>query len=188
RPRRPQSAKPPHPGEFLMTDPRANAAAAAATASSAAAEAEEFHDDIIYPATIPFLLVHLACFAAIWTRVTVEALVICVTLYVVGMFGLTAGLHPYFSHHSFKTSRVVQFLLAVVAQTSAQRGVLWWAATHLHHHLHSDIELDVHSLCHRAFWYSHVGWIFTRRHDTADYSAIPNHTRYPELVWLDRHP
>jgi stearoyl-CoA desaturase (Delta-9 desaturase) len=28
------------------------------------------HDDIIYPDTIPFLLVHLACFAAIWTGVT----------------------------------------------------------------------------------------------------------------------
>ena len=26
---------------------------------------QEFHDDIIYPATIPFILVHLACLAAI---------------------------------------------------------------------------------------------------------------------------
>src|SRR5690606_30400976 len=135
RPRRPQSAKPPHPGEFLMTDPRANAAAAAATASSAAAEAEEFHDDIIYPAALPFALVHLACFAAIWTGVTVEALVICVVLYVVRMFGATACYHRYFSHRSFKTSRVGQFLLAVLAQSTAQRGVLWWAAIHRQHHL-----------------------------------------------------
>lgn len=171
-----------------MTDPRPAAAVAAAAASSAAAETEEFHDDIIYPATIPFLLVHLACFAAIWTGVTAEALVICVALYVVRMFGLTAGFHRYFSHRSFKTSRVAQFLLAFLAQTSAQRGVLWWSAKHRHHHLHSDTELDVHSPRHRGFWYSHVGWIFTRRHDGADYSTIPDLTRYPELVWLDRHP
>src|SRR5690606_4890269 len=74
-PRRPQSA--PHAASSWMPDPRPAAAAAAA---AAAAETEEFHDDIIYPSTIPFLLVHLACFAAIWTGVTVEALVICVAL------------------------------------------------------------------------------------------------------------
>lgn len=154
----------------------------------ASAEAEEFHDDIIYPAALPFALVHLACFAAIWTGVTVEALVICVVLYVVRMFGATAGYHRYFSHRSFKTSRVGQFLLAVLAQSTAQRGVLWWAAIHRQHHLHSDTELDVHSPRHHGFFYSHVGWIFSRRNDEVDYSTVPDLTRYPELVWLERHP
>lgn len=154
----------------------------------ASVEAEEFHDDIIYPATLPFVLVHLACFAAIWTGVTAEALVLCVVLYVVRMFGVTAGYHRYFSHRSFKTSRVGQFLLAVLAQSSAQRGVIWWAAIHRHHHLHSDTELDVHSPRHRGFLYSHVGWIFSRRNDEVDYSTVPDLTRYPELVWLERHP
>ena len=42
----------------------------------AAGAEEEFHDDIIYPHTIPFVLVHLACLGAIWTGVTVEALVV----------------------------------------------------------------------------------------------------------------
>ena len=37
----------------------------------AAAEThEEFHDDIIYPEAIPFVLIHLAALAAIWTGVT----------------------------------------------------------------------------------------------------------------------
>jgi len=104
------------------------------------------------------------------------------------MFGVTAGYHRYFSHRSFKTSRVGQFLLAVLAQSSAQRGVIWWAAIHRHHHLHSDTELDVHSPRHRGFLYSHVGWIFSRRNDEVDYSTVPDLTRYPELVWLERHP
>jgi len=155
---------------------------------TAAAETGEYHDDIIYPATIPFLLVHLACFAAIWTGVTVKALVLCVALYVVRMFGVTAGYHRYFSHRSYKTSRVGQFLLAVLAQSSAQRGVLWWAAKHRHHHLHSDTEIDVHSPKHHGFLYAHVGWIFARKHEEADYSVVPDLTRYPELVWLERHP
>jgi stearoyl-CoA desaturase (delta-9 desaturase) len=148
----------------------------------------EFHDDIIYPATIPFILVHLACFAAIWTGVTAQALAICITLYVVRMFGNTAGNHRYFSHRTYKTSRVGQFLLALLCQSSAQRGVLWWAAKHRHHHKHSDTPEDVHSPRHMGFFRAHVGWIFTPRREVADYSTVRDLTRYPELVWLNRHP
>jgi stearoyl-CoA desaturase (delta-9 desaturase) len=149
---------------------------------------EEFHDDIIYPAAIPFLIAHLACFAAIWTGVTVQALIVCVVAYVVRMIIVTAGYHRYFSHRSFKTSRVGQFVLAALCQTSAQRGVLWWAAIHRHHHKHSDTELDIHSPRHRGFLFSHVGWIFSPSKNNPDYSTIPDLTQYPEIVWLDRHP
>ncbi len=145
------------------------------------------HDDIIYPATIPFLLVHLACFAAIWTGVPAGAVLLCVALYVVRMIAVTAGFHRYFSHRSFKTSRAGQFVLAVMTQTAAQRGVLWWAAKHRHHHRFSDTEMDVHSPRHRGFLYSHVGWIFTPRHGETDYSLVQDLAQYPELQWLDRH-
>ena len=148
----------------------------------------EFHDDIIYPAAIPFVLVHIACVAAIWTGVTTGAVITCIALYVVRMLGVTAGYHRYFSHRSFKTSRAFQFVLACLAQSSAQRGILWWAAKHRHHHRHSDTELDVHSPRMRGFLYSHVGWIFTPQHGGTDSDAIPDLTKYPELVWLDRHP
>ncbi|HEX6557897.1 MAG TPA: fatty acid desaturase, partial [Longimicrobiales bacterium] len=155
---------------------------------SAVTHEEEFHDDIIYPAAIPFVLVHLTAFAALWTGVTTSALVVCVLLYVVRMFGVTAGYHRYFSHRSFKTSRVVQFLLALLAQSSAQRGALWWAAKHRHHHKHSDTEFDIHSPRHRGFLYSHFGWIFVRQQGETDYDAIPDLARHRELVWLNEHP
>ncbi len=144
------------------------------------------HDDIIYPDSIPFLLTHLVCLAALWTGVTVEALVLCVALYVIRMFGVTAGYHRYFSHRTFRTSRVGQFLLAFLAQTSAQRGILWWAAKHRHHHRYSDTELDIHSPAQSGFWYAHVGWILAKRNDSVDYNDVPDLARYPELVWLDR--
>ena len=35
--------------------------------------------DIIYPSAIPFVLVHVACFAAIWTGVTWQSVAIAVT-------------------------------------------------------------------------------------------------------------
>ena len=147
---------------------------------------EELHNDIIYPLTIPFVLVHLAAFGVIWTGISPLWAAVCVGLYVVRMWALTAGFHRYFSHRSYKTSRAFQFFLAFLAQMSAQRGVIWWAAIHRHHHAHSDTPEDVHSPVHAGFWFSHVGWIFHRSKSEADYSKVPDLTRYPELVWLDR--
>jgi stearoyl-CoA desaturase (delta-9 desaturase) len=149
---------------------------------------DETHNDIVYPSAVPFVLAHLAVFGAIWTGVTTTAVVMCVVLYLVRMWALTAGFHRYFSHRSYKTSRVFQFLLALLAQTSAQRGVLWWSAIHRHHHRHSDTPEDIHSPKHAGFWFSHVGWIFHRRKGEADYSTVQDLAQYPELRLLDRHP
>jgi stearoyl-CoA desaturase (Delta-9 desaturase) len=157
------------------------------TAAAVPSAGEEFHDDIIYPATIPFLLVHLSAFAAIWTGVTLGAVLLCVFLYWSRMWAVTAGYHRYFSHRSFKTSRVFQFVLAFLAQTSLQRGAVWWAAIHRHHHRHSDTEHDVHSPVHRSFLYSHVGWIFSNRDDTPDYSTVQDLMAYPEMRWLNKY-
>jgi stearoyl-CoA desaturase (delta-9 desaturase) len=80
----------------------------------------------------------------------------------------------------------MQFLIAFIGQTSAQRGVIWWAAVHRHHHLHSDTEQDVHSPRHQGFLYSHVGWIFNHNNWKPDYGTVKDLTRYPELVWLNK--
>jgi stearoyl-CoA desaturase (delta-9 desaturase) len=144
------------------------------------------HDDIVYPAAIPFVLVHVVGFAAIWTGVTVQALWVALLLYFVRMWAITAGYHRYFSHRSYKTSRVFQFLLAFLGQSSAQRGVIWWSAVHRHHHLHSDTEHDVHSPRHHGFWYAHVGWIFNPKNAKPDYGTVRDLTKYPELVLLDK--
>jgi stearoyl-CoA desaturase (delta-9 desaturase) len=144
------------------------------------------HDDIVYPAAIPFLLVHMACFAAFWTGVPAKALWVALALYLVRMWAITAGYHRYFSHRSYKTSRLFQFLLAFLGQTSAQRGVVWWSAVHRHHHLHSDTPEDVHSPRQHGFLYAHVGWIFNPSNIKPDYGTVRDLTRYPELVLLDR--
>jgi stearoyl-CoA desaturase (delta-9 desaturase) len=144
------------------------------------------HDDIVYPAAIPFVLVHVVGFAAIWTGVTVQALWVALLLYFVRMWAITAGYHRYFSHRSYKTSRVFQFLLAFLGQSSAQRGVIWWSAVHRHHHLYSDTEHDVHSPRHHGFWYAHVGWIFNPKNAKPDYGTVRDLTKYPELVLLDK--
>jgi stearoyl-CoA desaturase (delta-9 desaturase) len=144
-------------------------------------------EDIMYPSAIPFVLVHLACFAAFWTGVSYQALGLCLLLYWLRIFAIGAGYHRYFSHRAYRTSRAFQFVLAVLSQSSAQKSVLWWASKHRHHHLHSDTETDVHSPRHRGFVYSHLGWIFSRRNDVADLVKVADFACYPELMWLHRH-
>ena len=144
------------------------------------------HGDIMYPQILPFLLVHAGCIAAIWSGVSWQAIAICAGLYGLRMFAIGAGYHRYFSHRAYSTSRAFQFILAFLAQSSAQKSVLWWAAKHRHHHLHSDAEQDVHSPRHKGFIYSHVGWIFHRQHDATDLVKVSDFASYPELMWLHR--
>jgi stearoyl-CoA desaturase (Delta-9 desaturase) len=145
------------------------------------------HDDIMYPSAIPFVLVHLACFGAIWSGVTLEAVLIGVGLYWFRIFAIGAGYHRYFAHKAYSTSRAFQFVLAVLSQSTAQKSVLWWAAKHRHHHLHSDTAHDVHSPRHKGFIYSHLGWIFSRQHDKVDLVKVADLARYPELLWLHKY-
>src|SRR5216684_1484492 len=109
--------------------------------------------------SLPFALVHIASLLIFFFPFHWYYLVTCLVLLVVRMFFVTAGYHRYFSHRSFKTSRVFQFVIAFMATSSSQKGVLWWAAHHRHHHRHSDQELDLHSPTLFGFFWSHVGWL-----------------------------
>jgi len=122
-----------------------------------------------------------------FTGITIQAGVCCLLLYAVRMFGVTAGYHRYFSHRAFKTSRVGQFLLAFLAQSSSQRGVLWWAAHHRIHHKHADTPADVHSPVREGFWYAHVGWVACKHTSGTHFDKVRDLAKYPELRWLDHY-
>ena len=67
-----------------------------------------------------------------------SGLLLAIGLYFARMAFVCIAYHRYFAHRAFKTSRAFQFVLAFLAQTSVQKGALWWAAHHRHHHRHSD--------------------------------------------------
>ena len=111
-----------------------------------------------------FLVFHVAfLLATVWVSPTVPAVVLGVFLYWLRMFGVTAGYHRYFSHRTFKTSRVFAFILACLAQSSAQRGVIWWASNHRHHHRFSDKLDDLHSPVTNTLLHAHVGWLWDKK-------------------------
>jgi len=137
-------------------------------------------------ASIPMILIHALCLLALVTGVTWKALVLCAVLYVGRMWFITAGYHRYFAHRSYRLARFPQFVLAFAGTTAAQKGPLWWAGHHRAHHRFTDADGDPHSPRDGVFW-SHVGWILCDKYNRTDGDAIKDFTRYPELVWLDKH-
>ena len=136
---------------------------------------------------VPFVLIHASVLLVFFVPFTWSMLGWLVGSYYLRMFGVTAGYHRYFSHRSFKLNRFWQFCLAFLAQTSNQKGVLWWAAHHRDHHLNSDRKADLHSPVHEGFWWSHLGWILSDEYDTYDRQRIADFGRFPELRWLDKN-
>jgi stearoyl-CoA desaturase (delta-9 desaturase) len=138
--------------------------------------------------SIPFWGVHVLAIVGLailgwsWT-----GLALCLALYVPRMWFVTGAYHRYFSHRSYKTSRWFQFVLALGATMTAQKGPLWWAAHHRLHHKLSDQPGDLHSVIQSGFWWSHMGWILSRDLEDTDYSRIKDFSKYPELRWLDKY-
>jgi stearoyl-CoA desaturase (delta-9 desaturase) len=100
-------------------------------------------------------------------------------------FGCSAGLHRYFAHRSFQTSRAFQFLMGLTA-AAAFGDPIAFAARHRLHHALSDTDRDVHS--------PRQGLLYCWFGTLLDYSLseqevrrlVPDITRHPEMIWLHR--
>ena len=135
---------------------------------------------------LPFLVLHVACIAVIWTGWSPVAVWTAVGLYLIRMLAVTAFYHRYFSHRAYKTSRFWQCVFAILATSSAQKGPLWWAANHRHHHRFADQPQDIHSPVHHGFLWSHVLWILSPNHLATNKKLVRSWLVFPELVFLNR--
>ena len=129
-------------------------------------------DGVDWLRIVPFVGMHLACLAVFWVGWSPVAVAVAAGLYVLRMFAITGFYHRYFSHRAFKTSRAGQFVFGLLGASAVQRGPIWWAAHHRHHHAHSDQPDDVHSPSQRGFLWSHMGWFLSRRHFAPDLKRV----------------
>jgi stearoyl-CoA desaturase (delta-9 desaturase) len=144
------------------------------------------HGQIEWFRIVPFLLLHAACllvFIVGWSWVAIS---VALSLYFARVFALTAFYHRYFSHRAFKTSRIVQFLGALLGCSAGLRGPIWWAAHHRHHHREADTPEDIHSPVQQGFIWSHMLWFTTREAYATNQRVVKDWLRYPELRLLER--
>ena len=155
--------------------------------SAPAAEADNAGRRIDWPRVIPFIGLHLACGAAFYVGASATALVVALALYALRMFAITGFYHRYFSHCAFRTSRPAQLVFALLGAAGVQRGPLWWASHHRHHHTRSDRPDDAHSARQHGFLWSHMGWFLARQNFATRWTLVQDLARYPELRFLDRY-
>ncbi len=136
---------------------------------------------------LPFISVHVLCFGALWTGARPIDWIMCAVLYFVRIFAVMAGYHRYFSHRTFKTSRWFQCVLAVVAESTMQKGVLWWASHHRAHHKYTDAPPDRHSPAQYGFWHAHILWLAERGSEVTMHHRVRELEKFPELVWLNKN-
>ena len=143
-------------------------------------------DEVDWPRVIPYILLHLSCLFVLVVGVSWIAIAVCAASYFVRMFAITAFYHRYFSHKSFKTSRFMQAIFGFLGATATQRGPLWWAAHHRHHHKHADTEKDSHSP-RDGFLRSHTLWFLNKKNFATNEDRVKDLVKYKELRWLDRY-
>lgn len=137
--------------------------------------------------TVLCVAMHLSVLLVFVVPVSRALVALAVASYAIRMWAITAGYHRYFAHRSFKTSRAFQLVLAVLGTAAMQNGPLWWSSWHRRHHRSSDTAQDPHSPARRGFWHAHIGWFVDGSHDDPDLSNVRDLSRYPELVFLERH-
>jgi stearoyl-CoA desaturase (delta-9 desaturase) len=116
-------------------------------------------------------------------------LVVLAVVYLLSGMGITVGYHRLFTHRSFKTSRALRAVFAVLGSMAVEGPVIDWVATHRKHHDFSDRAGDPHSPhvdqlpgwrgAVRGLVHAHVGWVF-RGKDRA------NPARYARDLVADR--
>jgi stearoyl-CoA desaturase (delta-9 desaturase) len=135
---------------------------------------------------MPFIAMHIACFSVFWVGASAQSVAVAAGLFALRMFAITAFYHRYFSHRAFRTSRAAQFVFALLGASALQRGPLWWASHHRHHHAHADQPDDAHSARRHGFAWSHAGWFLAPAHFRTRLERVHDLARFPELRWLDR--
>ena len=139
---------------------------------------------IDYFRVLLIVVFHLACLAVFYVGISVTAILLAVFLYLSRMFFITGFYHRYFSHRTYKASRLFQFVMAIAGCTAGQRGPLWWASHHRHHHMSADTELDPHSPRH-GFINSHMLWFLRKNNFYLKEERIKDWLKYPELRMLE---
>jgi stearoyl-CoA desaturase (delta-9 desaturase) len=125
---------------------------------------------------------------------TTTDIVVAVTLYVLCCLGITVGYHRLLTHRSFKTHAPIKFFWLVLGSMALQGPALFWAATHLKHHAHTDREGDPHSPWASehspnprngflGFVHAHLGWMFTGGLEPSDPAYLQRLKNDKVAVW-----
>lgn len=109
--------------------------------------------------------------------------------YYVSNITVGVAIHRMWSHNAFKTSKVVEFIFALLSAYTLQGPVLAWASDHYRHHTYTDTDKDPHSPSKfrskfLGFLWSHIGWmLFSESTKSIDRVTLVKLGRNKILIW-----
>ena len=131
-------------------------------------------------------LFHVLLVAALWQGTDARDWLVFACIYPFAAIGVGVGMHRYFSHRCFETSRGFQFFLALCASL-AFGNAPHFAGKHKLHHRYSDTVNDVHTP-HQGVWQCWIGSLINCGYSQERIEAeIDRYLRYPELRFLYRY-
>lgn len=86
--------------------------------------------------------------------------------FIIGLFaafGITGGIHRFWSHKSYKANTPLRIILMLCFVTAGQNSIYDWVRDHRVHHKFSETDADPHN-SNRGFFFSHVGWLMIKKH------------------------
>ena len=88
--------------------------------------------------------------------VSIYTIMLAVFMYYACGIGITAGYHRHWSHKSYETTKIMQFILAFFGAGAGEGSILWWSRDHRMHHKYGDSPCDPYPIIH-GFWWAHIG-------------------------------
>lgn len=166
----------------IVTDPRRN---------------RRHHVDNAFSIGIPLVGTLLAIASMAWLPPSAEVMLIFAITFALTTTGASLGLHRYFTHRSYKTSRAGHAILALCATMTMQGTIIRWVADHRRHHRFTDQSGDLHSpyfdssgrkieSTAKGLLHAHVTWMFTVN-GTEDARYAPELLKDGVCVWYTKH-
>ena len=86
-----------------------------------------------------------------------EPVLLIIFWFISGM-GITMGYHRLFSHKSYQTNVLIEWILMIFGSLALENTILKWSSDHRKHHNKAETEDDPYSIT-KGFWYAHIGWV-----------------------------
>lgn len=101
-------------------------------------------------------------------------------------FGLTAGYHRLWAHRTYKASKTLEYILAILGAGVVEGSIAWWARGHRAHHRYTDTDLDPYN-AHRGLFYSHMGWMIFKPRRKPGHADVSDLRQNPVVKWQHRY-
>ena len=124
-----------------------------------------FQAPIVWRNVAKMLILHAIASLALYygPKATWGSWVLFPVLFVCSNFGVTAGVHRYWTHKSYKATLPWQIILMCLYSISMQNDILEWCRDHRVHHKYSETSADPHN-AKRGFFFAHIGWLMMKKH------------------------